>query len=336
MLDRREGKTMDIADKDSECEPILKRIREEIIPLFKAAVLDDNVVFHNPHLVRCWEKLGCDRKQCAAFQAEPIRCWQLLGTFCGGKIQGHFVEKYATCEACPTFKDACPTLVEELGEQLNNMLFLLRTQKQRAQGAVRKSEHLNKELISALENLDVRNREIQEIMTTDRLTGLYNRNYLFTMLEDEFARSTRREYTFSLLMIDIDDFKSVNDTFGHNNGDKMLSRFGTLLKESLRKFDRAYRYGGEEFVAILPETELTVACLVAERIRALFEREVFAFCAVGEDKPVDVSRTISIGAACSSPQITMEALLTHADEAMYAAKNQGKNRVMKYGDWQET
>lgn len=326
---------MNIAKQDPECEPILKRIREEIIPLFKAAVLDDSVIFHNPHLARCWEKLGCDRKQCAAFQVEPIRCWQLLGTFCGGKVQGHFVEKYAACEVCPTFKDACPTLVEELGEQLNNMLFLLRTQKQRAQGAMRKSEHLNKELISALENLDARNREIQEIMTTDRLTGLYNRNYLFTMLEDEFARSARREYAFSLMMIDIDDFKSINDTFGHSNGDIMLSRFGTLLKEGLRKFDRAFRYGGEEFVVVLPDTELTVACLVAERIRSAFEKEIFAFPAAGEDKPTDVSRTISIGVAIASPQTTAEILLTRADEAMYAAKNQGKNRVLKYGDLQE-
>ncbi|MHB0897076.1 MAG: GGDEF domain-containing protein [Spirochaetales bacterium] len=323
---------MSEVNHDPECEPILKRIREEIIPLFKAAVLDDNVVFHNPHLVRCWEKLSCDRKQCGAFQLEPIRCWQLLGTFCAGKVQGHFVEKYATCEICPAFMEACPTLVEELGEQLNNMLFLLRSQKQHAQGAMLKSEHLNKELISALENLDARNREIQEIMTTDRLTGLYNRNYLFNMLEDEFARSARREYAFSLMMIDIDDFKSVNDTFGHNNGDKMLSRFGTLLKESLRKFDRAFRYGGEEFVVVLPDTELTVASLVAERIRSAAEKEIFVFAAAGEDKPVNVSRTISIGVANSSPQTTAEILLTQADEAMYAAKNQGKNRVLKFGD----
>jgi len=326
---------MNTANQDPECEPILKQIREEIIPLFKAAVSDDSVIFHNTHLARCWEKLGCDRKHCAGFQLEPIRCWQLLGTFCGGKVQGHFVEKYAACEICPTFREACPTLVEELGEQLNNMLFLLRTQKQRAQGAMQKSEHLNKELISALENLDARNREIQEIMTTDRLTGLYNRNYLFTMLEDEFARSARREYMFSLMMIDIDDFKSINDTFGHSSGDKMLSRFGTLLKESLRKFDRAFRYGGEEFVVVLPDTELTVASLVAERIRSAFEKETFAFAVAGEDKPADVSRTISIGVAISSPQTTAEILLTQADEAMYVAKNQGKNRVLKYGDLQE-
>lgn len=200
------------------------------------------------------------------------------------------------------------------------------------QGAMQKSEHLNKELISALENPDARNREIQEIMTTDRLTSLYNRNYLFTMLEDEFARSARREYLFSLMMIDIDDIKSINDTFGHSSGDKMLFRFGTLLKESLRKFDRAFRYGGEEFVVVLPDTELTVASLVAERVQSAFEKEIFAFAVAGEDKPTGVSRTISIGVAILSPQTTAEILLTQADEAMYVAKNQGKNRVLKYGD----
>ncbi|MFH1221340.1 MAG: GGDEF domain-containing protein [Candidatus Eisenbacteria bacterium] len=328
---------MSSANQDPECEPILQRILEEIIPVFEAAVMDDSAIFQNPHLQRCWERSKCDRKHCPAFQEEPIRCWQLVGTFCGGKVQGQFVEKYATCKACPTFREACPTLVEELGDYLNNMLFLLRTQKRRAQEATRKSEHLNKELISALENLDLRNREIQEIMTTDRLTGLYNRNYLFTMLEDEFARAARRkEYTFSLLMIDIDDFKGVNDTFGHSNGDTMLSRFGILLRDGIRKFDRAFRYGGEEFVVVLPDTELTVACLVAERIRCAFEKETFAFVAAGTDKPADVSRTLSIGAVAPSPETTAETLLAQAAEAMYVAKIQGKNRVVRFVDLQES
>ncbi len=323
---------MNSASRDLECEPILKRIREEILPLFESAVVDDRVVFQNPHLVRCWEQLSCDRKHCPAFQKNPVRCWQVVGTYCGGKVQGQFVEKYATCRACPTFVAACPTLVEELGEHLNNMLFLLRAEKRRAQEAMRRSEHLNKELTSALENLDARNREIQEIMTTDRLTGLYNRNYLFTMLEDEFARAARRsEYTFCLLMIDIDDFKSVNDTFGHSNGDRMLSRFGIVLGEGIRKFDRAFRYGGEEFVVVLPDTELAVARLVAERIRYAFEKETFVFVAAGKDKSADVSRTLSIGAVTPSPEVTAELLLAQADEAMYAAKTQGKNRVVMFG-----
>lgn len=322
---------MNSASGDSERESILKRIREEIVPLFERSVVDDSAIFQNSHLTACSEKLGCDKRDCPAYHEEPIRCWQAVGTYCGGKVQGQFVEKYTTCVTCPVFMEACPTPVEELGEHLNNMLFLLRSEKRRTQETMRRSEHLNKELASALENLDARNREIQDIMTADKLTGLYNRSYLFTTLDDEFSRASRREYMFSVLMIDIDDFKSVNDAFGHSNGDSMLARFGVLLKECVRKSDRAFRYGGEEFVVILPDTQLTVACLVAERIRCAFEQETFTFVAAGDDKPVDASRTLSLGAV-ASPNTTLETILIQADEAMYSAKSQGKNRVVKFGD----
>jgi diguanylate cyclase (GGDEF)-like protein len=322
---------MSSASQHSERESILDRIREEVTPLFGRAVADDRVVFENLHLSECWRTMGCDKRDCSLFEQEPRRCWQVVGTYCGGEIQGGFVEKYATCSACPTFSAACPTPVEELGEHLNNMLFLLRSEKRRVHESMQRSEHLNKELVSALENLDARNREIQDIMTTDKLTGLYNRSHLFTTLDDEFSRASRREYMFSLLMIDIDDFKSVNDEFGHSNGDIMLGRFGVLLREGLRKYDRAFRFGGEEFVVILPDTELTVACLVADRIRCAFEQETFALVASGGDEPVDVRRTLSIGAV-ASPNTTLETIVVQADEAMYTAKSRGKNRLVRFAD----
>ena len=312
-------------------EPLQKRIREEILPLFEHAVVDETAAFENPLLIACWEKQQCGKTDCPVFGQEPSRCWQVVGTYCGGEVQGQFADKYAKCVVCPVFTEACPTPVEELGEHLNNMLFLLRNKRQLLE-AKQKAEHLNKELASALENLDARNREIQDIMTTDRLTGLYNRSSLFTTMDDELSRASRREYMFTLLMMDIDDFKSVNDSFGHTSGDEMLARFGSLISENIRKYDRAFRYGGEEFVIILPETELTVACLAAERIRKAFEQEVFSLTPSGADTPMDVSRTLSIGATVTRPDSTSEVLLMQADEAMYAAKTEGKNRVVKFTD----
>lgn len=316
--------------KDGACEEIIGRIRQEIIPLFDKAIRDEKASFQNPHLVHCLEKKTCTREACPVYFDEAARCWQIAGTYCGGAVQGSFVEKYPNCRDCDVFRTACPTIVEELGENLNNLLFLLRKEKRLAVSHADKIEYLNRELVSSLENLDARNREIQELVVTDKLTGLYNRHYLMTSLEDEIDRCHRRENRFVLMMIDVDNFKSINDAYGHSTGDVMLASLGGLLRKQLRKHDRAFRYGGEEFVVVLPDTDLTIAWVVAERIRTTFEKEKITIDA--EDEPyAEVSRTLSIGLARFEQGLTTEALLAQADDAMYRAKSQGKNRVSKYG-----
>jgi len=130
-------------------------------------------------------------------------------------------------------------------------------------------------------------------------------------------------------MIDVDDFKLINDTFGHTCGDKMLSFLGHMLHDYLRKCDRPFRYGGEEFVVVLPDTDLTIAWVVAERIRITFEREQFEFEA--KDGTKTVSRTISIGLAGYELGMSVSALIKRADEAMYKAKSEGKNITIRYG-----
>lgn len=245
-------------------------------------------------------------------------------------VQGSFAEKYQNCRRCDVFRAACPTIVEELGENLNNLLFLLRKEKHLTRSQIDKIEYLNRELLSSLENLDTRNREIQELVITDKLTGLYNRHYLMTSLEDEIDRCHRCENRFSLLMIDVDNFKSINDTYGHSLGDVMLAYLGGLLRRQIRKHDRPFRYGGEEFVVILPDTDLTIAWVVAERIRTTFEKEQFRV--ETKDAPLTaVSRTLSIGLVRYMQDLTPEVLLAQADDAMYKAKSQGKNRMIKYG-----
>ncbi|MBU0730956.1 MAG: hypothetical protein KKE17_15200 [Proteobacteria bacterium] len=115
-------------------------------------------IFQNSHLVHCWETKECTRKQCPIIGEEGVRCWQVSGTYCGGSVQGQFVDKYHSCKECEVYKAACPTIVEELGEQLNNMLYLLRKQKEIARQHMDKIDYLNKDLLSSLENLDAKNR----------------------------------------------------------------------------------------------------------------------------------------------------------------------------------
>lgn len=103
------------------CEDLMQRVRDEILPLFDSAVNDDGSLFQNPYLKDCWEEKGCQKESCPVFKEAKPRCWQISGTYCGGKTQGAFVDKYVNCKGCEVYRGACPTIVEELGEHLKQL-----------------------------------------------------------------------------------------------------------------------------------------------------------------------------------------------------------------------
>jgi diguanylate cyclase (GGDEF)-like protein len=181
---------------------------------------------------------------------------------------------------------------------------------------------------AALDRIYLRQQaeRFQLMSVTDPLTGLVNRRYLDERFAEELKRSQRYYYPLSLLMIDIDWFKSYNDTFGHQAGDEALRAVAQCIRGSLRNFDVAARYGGEEFCIILPETDVTAAAVLAERLRVQIATEF------GPDNP-NVRRplTISIGVASLSHALHTTGQITRAaDQALYAAKSQGKNCVVVY------
>jgi len=316
---------------------ILKRLREEIVPMFEKALSNGNsVTFKNSHIVKCWEAMDCKTTNCVLYgdESKEVRCWQIAGTCCEGEPQDSCVEKYSMCSDCKTFRDSCPTIVEEIGEHFNNMIFLLTKQNAKMLKDKEHIEHLNKELISALEQIDVKSREIQRMMITDKLTGLYNRHHLIHVLENEIARCNRYGHPLAVMMIDIDDFKSINDNYGQAVGDMMLSYVGTLINENTRKFDRAFRYGEEEFIVVLPETDITLAYIVAERVRKGFENKNFLANKKVRGSENDISRTLSIGITATYPyktnHISIEELLNQTDKALYQAKNKGGNISIRY------
>ncbi|MGO4839890.1 diguanylate cyclase, partial [Rhizobiaceae sp. 2RAB30] len=155
-----------------------------------------------------------------------------------------------------------------------------------------------------------------EMAVTDALTGLHNRRYLDNHLETLFNRAVTRERPLSVMITDLDRFKTVNDTYGHDGGDDVLREFAKRLRRNVRGIDLACRYGGEEFLVVLPDTEGQAAETVAERIRAEIERTPFI---VGREG-TSVSITISIGVSCvkNAPD-TVEALIKRADVALYEA-----------------
>lgn len=166
--------------------------------------------------------------------------------------------------------------------------------------------------------------ELERLSVTDRLTELYNHGYFQQRLEEEVARADRFAHKLSLIMLDIDDFKVFNDTYGHPRGDSVLRAVSHIIRQNLRDMDIAARYGGEEFVVVLPETDTDGAYAVAERIRQGVEEHEF----IGGDDIPPVQKTVSIGVATFPIHATTPAkLIEAADVAMYAAKGEGKNRV---------
>jgi diguanylate cyclase (GGDEF)-like protein len=165
---------------------------------------------------------------------------------------------------------------------------------------------------------------------TDPLMEIYNRRYLERRLEDEFTRARRYGNPFSLLLLDIDRFKEVNDTYGHPTGDLVLKGIGALLKENIRTVDVPARYGGEEAVVLLPHTELEGAEILAERIRETVEAHLFP--ADASFRPGATLRcTISIGTAALTRECPDAIrLLQQADAALYRAKQGGRNRTVAY------
>jgi diguanylate cyclase (GGDEF)-like protein len=164
---------------------------------------------------------------------------------------------------------------------------------------------------------------------TDYLTGLRTRGYFEQQLELEFKRAERKQQKFALLMIDIDHFKVLNDTFGHHVGDQLLRDVTSILMKDMREVDTVARYGGEEFVIILPETTETGAVFVAQRLRrAVDQAKFFA------GSPHSVQHlTISIGVALYDTDAQFKRdLIEFADAALYAAKHAGRNRVMCYSE----
>ena len=164
-----------------------------------------------------------------------------------------------------------------------------------------------------------------EMAVTDALTGLHNRRYMETHLNSLVDQAAARGKPLSVLVLDIDYFKAINDGYGHDAGDEVLREFAVRVRKAIRGIDLACRYGGEEFVVVMPETDMAVAGMVAERLRKRIASEAFPLSQPG--KAIDV--TISIGiAARAEADDTAATMLKRADQALYRAKRDGRNRVV--------
>ncbi len=182
------------------------------------------------------------------------------------------------------------------------------------------------------DELDLKNRELEtvnkrlrKLSITDGLTELFNHRHVHELLRDEFERSARSGEQVAVAMLDLDRFKNVNDTYGHPTGDVVLFETAGILKKTAREIDMVGRYGGEEFIAILPSTGEEEAAAFAERIRTGVQEHLY------RDEETEIHMTVSCGVASfpADGVDSPESLLKRADEALYAAKEGGRNRVVR-------
>jgi diguanylate cyclase (GGDEF)-like protein len=179
-----------------------------------------------------------------------------------------------------------------------------------------------RELAAVAETLQRANSELERLAQFDPLTGLGNRRRFFQVASDLLAQAKRHDRPCSVMMVDLDHFKRINDAYGHGGGDETLRAAASCLQASLRDADLAARFGGEELAALMPETDLAGAYLVAERFRAALEANAIPH----EGNVIHVTASIGV-AAWDSRELDIEPALERADTALYRAKNSGRNRV---------
>jgi diguanylate cyclase (GGDEF)-like protein len=175
----------------------------------------------------------------------------------------------------------------------------------------------------ALENVDL-HFQVRRQAVTDELTGLANHGRFQELLEAEAEQVRRYHHPLGLIMLDIDDFKRINDTYGHPQGDLVLQAVARVVRENSREADTPARYGGEEMALILPHTDLDGAYAIAERVRTAIE--ALRIPLIGGDGSLQTSASVGVAATRDG---TRESLIAEADAALYDAKRQGKNRTVK-------
>jgi len=316
----------------AEKDKIAKNIRKLLL---NALTRKGWYFFENPNLVKCWEVMGCENAECPSYNSSNLRCWQVSGSCCDGEPQGDFAKKMGNCHKCMVYKKATQgDICFEIGEDFNNLMFQLKFKEDELLSAVKVSEsknreleELNREINILLTKLDRKNLQLKELSVKDGLTGLYNYRFFSKFLRDQYKLAKRYRFQLSCIMIDIDFFKAVNDTYGHLAGDEILKQLGTILKKNVRDTDKVVRYGGEEFVILFPHTDSGNAYAKSEQLREMVSG--FKFSAGSKNLNI----TVSIGLATypAGEKISeAEQLVKSADEALYHAKENGRNQTFLF------
>ncbi|MHB8793640.1 MAG: HD domain-containing protein [Thermoleophilia bacterium] len=312
-------RNMELAQRKSELEGAKSRFSSLTHEAIQSQVWD--VSYEDESIGTCWEIKDCKELSCPAYGMEHIRCWLVAGTFCGGEIQGRFAQKLGDCAKCDVYGRAVgQNPIKEIGENFNSLMLAVREKEELLAAA-------NEELKDQYAELELLHRQAREMADTDLLTGLRNHAHFQHHLRWETDRAQSMHQSLSMIMLDLDHFKTVNDRYGHQKGDEVLRRVGRLLRNEVHEGGYTARYGGEEFIVLLPDATASVAMKTADRLRGLMK---------------DVSRDVElpesiVGASfgvADMPECASDAdsLISAADSALLFAKRRGRNRVAYFRD----
>lgn len=319
--------TIPLADKNAFTDTLLSCEAHILESTGINSEYEDRVIkkFNNPKEIavlplrgvftaKCYEFFHCpDDIGCAAYGSEDRRCWHISGTQCHGRIMRNITEKLKECLDCDMFVPVGVFVMDTTGKsKLQPMIDI--------DACMRLLDAASLAVSNA--KLYEKTLELSEI---DGLTGIKNRRTLLKQLGSEIQRAYRYKKNFGLIMLDIDHFKQYNDTNGHFQGDILLKMIADMISDNLRDTDAVGRYGGEEFIILLPETDKEETITIAERIRSGVDGHKFPRA---ESQPGG-KITISIGVSMYPEDgDAFERIIRAADDALYAAKNTGKNRVI--------
>lgn len=247
-----------------------------------------------------------ERVQQMALQVVKALLVSIAQTSKYGQNLDQHIERLRDADDLDMVQNVVGSILEETGVVLSSQ-----------ENLQRQMEQTSRELNTLHEEL----RKREELAHTDELTRLYNRRAFNVRLAEEINRARRYHHTLSLIMLDLDDFKKVNDTYGHLVGDRLLAMTAKAIELTIRGADVASRYGGEEFAIICPQTDLKGACRLAERLRSAIDGTDFTV------RGVSIRATISLGVALLNDDDGPDDLVDRADRSLYLAKRTGKNRV---------
>ncbi len=243
--------------------------------------------------VKCWEKKPCMKKKCPAYLNANSRCWLIAGTMCGGKVQGEFAVKYKSCTECDVYQES---VFKDLSVEIY--------------------EHL----ITLVHNFKATQDKLKTMATRDILTGLYNRNYFNETVAREIERARRYGDMIAITIIDINNFKEINDTYGHLHGDGILREFSRLLVNAARKSDIVCRFGGDEFLIVSPKSDCRKNLSFVTRLK----KEVSDWNREFSSEGYELS--YSIGCSSWERGRDLHDVLNEADQLMFKNKQERSQR----------
>jgi diguanylate cyclase (GGDEF)-like protein len=298
-MENNDKRSIDIPDDDPIAES-LRQIAHDIRLFVELSLHEDDAKWEDwlPLVVKelgvkCWEKKKCAKEGCPAYKNTKVRCWLVAGTMCGGKVQGEFALKYKSCTECDVYQES--VFVSPITE-------------------------IYEHLITLVHNLKTTQDRLKTMATRDLLTGLYNRNYFNETITREIEKAKRYGENLSIIMIDIDKFKYINDTYGHLHGDGILKECASILRKAVRGSDILCRFGGDEFVIVTPETDCRGNNAVVSRINGFISKWNEEYSSPGYEL------SFSIGCSILKKGKNLLDALHEADILMYENK---RKKTMK-------